>query len=359
MAAGGTGGHLLPGVALGHVLRARGHDVHFVIKSDEQSALLLRESSFASSAYYFEGAPRRLSWKWATYPFVAAAALASARRVLRREQPNVVVGMGGYVSVPLGFWAVSTGTPLVLHEQNARAGLANRLLAPWAVSVGTSFEKTERLDRAHTVWTGLPLRADVVPRDPREARRTLGLKEEAYTVLVFGGSQGARSLNRKVWEALPMMTAAGAPGQFIHLTGAADEAAGRSVYAQDGRPHFVRGFSPDIATAYAAADVVVARAGANTVMELFRLGKPALLVPYPFAADDHQTANARFLEEQGQARVVQEKDLTPAALAEFLVQCAEKRPRPWGGASDKDRAGATGKAAAERLADVVESAGEA
>jgi UDP-N-acetylglucosamine--N-acetylmuramyl-(pentapeptide) pyrophosphoryl-undecaprenol N-acetylglucosamine transferase len=238
---------------------------------------------------------------------------------LKREAPDVVLGMGGYVSVPVGLAAVSLGIPVVLHEQNSRAGLANRLLSRWADAVGTSFDETEGLARPDKmIWTGLPLRPDLLPRDPAEARRSLELSPEDMTVLVFGGSQGARALNRLLSLALPILHPFRGRWQFIHLTGEAEFPSVKALYKAMGWKAFVRSYWPDMATLYAAADFVVSRSGANTVMELARMGKRALLVPFPHATDDHQAHNARFLEKVGLGTVVLEKDLNETRFAELL-----------------------------------------
>lgn len=358
LAAGGTGGHLLPGLALGKALRARGHFVHFVVKKDDSSQARLAAEGFPSSALFFEGFPRAFSFGALAYPWTAAAAYRSAARVGRRESPGVVVGMGGYVSVPLGLWAGLHRVPLVLHEQNVRAGLANRFLSRWAAAIGVTFDGTTGLPAERCVKTGLPLRPDLAPLDPRAARRALGLNEADPTILVFGGSQGARALNARWIEALPRLGRPGEIWQFIHLTGAADEPAVRTAYERDGRKAFVRAFHSDMATVYSAADAVVGRAGANTVMEIYRMGKKALLVPFPHATDDHQAANARALARDGAAAVVAEKDLTVDRLAEVVTG--------WPPVADLRRENDRRLAsvppdflrAADRLADAVEAAGK-
>ncbi|MBP9127174.1 MAG: undecaprenyldiphospho-muramoylpentapeptide beta-N-acetylglucosaminyltransferase, partial [Elusimicrobia bacterium] len=305
ISAGGTGGHILPGLAVAKILRERGHRVHFAVKKDEKTPAFLAREKFSSSAFQFEGFPRNLSIRSLTFPVMAAAALACARRILRRETPDVVLGMGGYITVPVGVAAIMRRVPLVVHEQNVRAGLANRLLSRWARAAAVSFEETVGLSSRvnRTVVTGLPLRPDVVPQDPAQSRLRLGLDPQAPTLLIFGGSQGARSLNARVWAALPKWAAQKPRWQYIHLTGPADEPEGRTVYQKFGLRAHVTAYLADMAAAYSAADAVVARGGANTVMELRRMGRTALLIPYPHATDNHQTDNARYLERLGLARV--------------------------------------------------------
>jgi len=357
IAAGGTGGHLLPGVAAAKALRARGHVVHFLVKQDGRSPEFLAREGFPSTAFHFEGLPRRWRVSLFTYPFKLFLAYRAARRTVRRESPDVFLGMGGYVSVPGGLAARAAGVPIVLHEQNTRAGLANRLLSRWARVVATSFERTEGLSPrvGRRAWTGLPLRPDLTPLDPATARRDLGLDPAAPTLLVFGGSQGARALNRWAVDALSAWSSA-APWQVIHLTGPVDEETVRAAHARAGRRAFVKAFWPNMAAAYSAADAVVARAGANTVMELWRVGRPALLVPFPSATDDHQTANAEFLAERGHARVARESDLGPKTLSDFLSGLPPVEELRRENAARLAAAPALLTTAAERLAEVVEDA---
>lgn len=357
IAAGGTGGHLLPGLAAAKALRARGHTVHFLVKQDGRSPAFLARAGFPSTAFHLEGLPRGIRLSLLTYPFKLFLAFRAARRTMRRETPAVFLGMGGYVSVPGGLAARVAGVPIVLHEQNTRAGLANRLLSRWARVVATSFERTEGLSSrvGRRAWTGLPLRPDLTPRDPAAARRDLGLDPAAPTLLVFGGSQGARALNRwtvSALNALPSIVS----WQVIHLTGPADEETVRTAHARAGRRAFVKDFWSDMAVAYSAADAVVARAGANTVMELWRVGRPALLVPFPAATDDHQTANAQFLAERGHARVVAERDLRPETLADFLSGLPPVDELRRENAARLAAAPPLLTTAADRLAEVVESA---
>jgi UDP-N-acetylglucosamine--N-acetylmuramyl-(pentapeptide) pyrophosphoryl-undecaprenol N-acetylglucosamine transferase len=356
IAAGGTGGHLLPGVAAGRELRARGHQVHFIVRADGATPSFLAKEGFASSAFAYAGFPRRLSWRLLTFPALSLTAYLNARRILRREEPDAVLGMGGYMSLPVGLAAVRLNIPLVIHEQNSLAGLANRVLASRARAVAISFPDTRGLPRgARLIPTGLPLRPDLEPKDPAQARRSLGLDAQAFTVLVFGGSQGARALNRLVASALSRLAKQG-EWQFIHLTGPADHPSMEAAYRDAGYRAFVKPYWNDMATLYSAADFVISRSGANTVMELARMGRPALLIPFPHATGNHQEINARFLERAGGAQVALERDLTLESLLDRLRSIppadAFRAENP---AKPRALAGLTDGAA--RLADVVEEAG--
>jgi UDP-N-acetylglucosamine--N-acetylmuramyl-(pentapeptide) pyrophosphoryl-undecaprenol N-acetylglucosamine transferase len=355
--AGGTGGHLLPGLAVAKELRTRGHQVHFVVRTDLTSQTLLAKEGFASSSFMFAGFPRCLSWRMVTFPFLFLTAYFCARRILRRERPDIVLGMGGYVSVPVGLAAVSRGIPLVLHEQNSCAGLANRLLSRWARAVATSFETTENLSvrLGFVRVTGLPLRPGLVPKDFGESRRSLGLERSRFTLFIFGGSQGAKTLNRLVHESLPFLSEFRDQWQWIHLTGKADEQFMNDNYQRLGWTAFVRSYWRDMATLYSAADLVVSRAGANTVMELLAMGKRALLVPYPMATDNHQEKNARFSEKRGLAEVILERELTGEKLAALLKkQSNSTSPSPMERKFPLEKEGNNVYGAAGRVVDLLE-----
>jgi UDP-N-acetylglucosamine--N-acetylmuramyl-(pentapeptide) pyrophosphoryl-undecaprenol N-acetylglucosamine transferase len=321
LAAGGTGGHVLPGLAVARALRERGHRVHFVLPTHPETRDAVVREGFPSSAFRFAGFPRRWDKKAMAFPFLLAAGLLSARRVLKREKPDGVLGMGGYITVPIGLMALRGKIPVVLHEQNSRAGLANRLLGRWAAAAAVSFENTEGLPSGR--WTGFPLREGLRPRDGDAARREWGLDPDRLTVLVFGGSQGAAELNRRVSRALGGLSSLRDRAQVIHLTGLRDEDATAEAYRRAGWRSVVKAYWSDMGSAYSAADFVIARAGAGTVMELRRMGPRALLVPYPFATDDHQYHNALYLKSQGQAEVLREEDLPMETLADILSRLPE------------------------------------
>jgi UDP-N-acetylglucosamine--N-acetylmuramyl-(pentapeptide) pyrophosphoryl-undecaprenol N-acetylglucosamine transferase len=335
--------------------------LHLIVNTDPKARDWAARAGFSSTSFAFAGAPRRLSLSLPGYPFLLAAALANARRAVRRFRPDVVAGFGGYISVPAGLAAAARGLPLVLHEQNAVAGLANRLLSRRAVRVATSFPRTGRLSLppGRTVCTGLPLRPGLRPLDPADCRSQLGLDPAGFTVLVFGGSQGARALNELFLALLPRLKSERPAWQYIHLAGAAMAPAAARAYADLRLRSFVKDFWEDMPTLYGAADFVIARAGAGTVMELDALGKRALLVPYPQATDDHQAENARYLADRGGALMIRERDMSQERLWAVLKDLPdsaairreeeERRPVP-----EPD-----GLTPAERLALLIEQAGGA
>lgn len=325
MAAGGTAGHIFPGLAVARSLRDRfDAEVVFVGRAGSQEARLVPEEGFPLVAVESRPFVRRLSPDALAAPVTALRAARRCRGLLR--DADVAVGMGGYASVPVSLAALRTRRPLVLHEQNAVPGLANRMAARWARAVALTFgEAGRRLPRrARAVVTGNPVREGIlrVPRD-RDAlaaagRRDLGLEEGRRTVVLFGGSQGALHLNRVAVDAVRLL--AGRDDlQVLLITGPAHHAEViRMLPATDGLLVVAFPFVERMEHAYAAADLVVARAGASTVAELTVCGLPALLVPYPYATGRHQEANARALERAGGASVLLDDQIDGRGLAERI-----------------------------------------
>jgi UDP-N-acetylglucosamine--N-acetylmuramyl-(pentapeptide) pyrophosphoryl-undecaprenol N-acetylglucosamine transferase len=322
---GGTAGHIFPALATAERLRDR-HDaeVVFVGREAGQEARLVPGAGFSLR---FVGAlpfVRALSPAMVRAPFAALRAARQARVILRGA--DVALGMGGYVSVPVALAARRERVPLVVHEQNAVPGLANRLAARWARVVALSFDEAAvRLPRrSATVVTGNPVRDRIVEvRERRaelraEAGEAFGLDRDRRTVGIFGGSQGALRLNGAAVGAFRLL--AGRDDiQVLLVTGRAHEEAVRSRVPQsiDLRVR-VHGFVERMELLYAAADLVVGRAGATTVAEVAACGLPAILVPYPHATGGHQEANARALERAGGATIIGDADLSPPVLAERI-----------------------------------------
>ena len=325
VAAGGTAGHIFPGLALARRLRDRhAADVLFVGRAEGQEARLVPEAGFAMAAVESRPFVRKLSPAALAGPLAALRAARRCRAILR--EADVAVGMGGYTSVPVSLAARRERVPLVLHEQNAVPGLANRVAARWARAVGLSFaEAASRFPRrARVVVTGNPVRERIlrVPDEREalaaEARRELGLKDGPRTVAIFGGSQGALHLNRAAVEAARLL--AGRDDlQLLLITGPAHLDEGeRRIPAGDRPAVRARPFVDRMELTYAVADLAVCRAGAGTIAELTVCGVPSLLVPYPYATGGHQQANARALERAGGAEVVLDDRLNGPVLAERI-----------------------------------------
>ncbi len=309
--AGGTGGHIFPGLALAEALRAEGWRVHWLGAPGGMEARWVPPRGFAFEPVAFGGVRGKGLLTLALLPLRLLRAFWQAWRVVRRVRPDVVVGLGGYITFPGGLMAVLAGRPLVLHEQNSVAGLANRVLAQVADRVFCAFPKV--LPRGE--WIGNPLRPDFL-RQPAPAQR-FAARQGPLRLLVVGGSLGAQALNETVPQALARLPSGQRP-LVRHQSGERHLQALRAAYAQAGVEAECVAFIDDTATAFAEADVIIARAGASTVTEIAAVGAAALFVPFPHAVDDHQTTNARFLVDQGAAWLRPQAELTPEWLADWL-----------------------------------------
>ncbi|HEY0856598.1 MAG TPA: undecaprenyldiphospho-muramoylpentapeptide beta-N-acetylglucosaminyltransferase, partial [Albitalea sp.] len=316
--AGGTGGHIFPGIAVAEVLRARGWRIVWMGNPDGMEARIVPERGYETAWVRFTALRGKGIVRKLLLPLNLLRGFWQALRELGRIRPNVVLGMGGYVTFPGGMMAALTGRPLVLHEQNSVAGLANRVLAGVADRVLSGFPKV--LKKA--AWVGNPVRADIAAV-AAPAERFAG-RSGALRVLVVGGSLGAAVLNETVPQALARMKPAERP-LVTHQAGAKQIDALRSAYAAAGVEGELLPFIDDMATKYAEADLVICRAGALTVAELAAAGAASLLVPFPHAVDDHQTGNARFLADQGAAYLLPQTELNAERLAGILASLDRTR----------------------------------
>ncbi len=314
IAGGGTGGHVYPGLAVAEALAALAPGTEIVFAGGDG----LERQVVPRAGWAF----RRVHCRpWARsglrkVPGAAATAVGVAQSVawLARWRPRVVLATGGYAAIPVGLAAVLLGIPLVVQEQNVVPGAANRLLARWARAVSVPHPRAAASLGPRTVVTGVPVRAAALDGDRERGRRTFGLQEGRTTVLVLGGSQGARSLNA---AALGMAThLAGRPVQVLHQTGTAhhDWVRRQREELDSSLPYVCVPYIEHVADAYACSDLVVCRAGASTLAEVTAHGLPVVAVPYPYAASGHQDANARVLEEAGAAVVIADRDLSPQRL---------------------------------------------
>jgi UDP-N-acetylglucosamine--N-acetylmuramyl-(pentapeptide) pyrophosphoryl-undecaprenol N-acetylglucosamine transferase len=309
--AGGTGGHIFPGLAVAEALREAGWRVHWLGAPDSMESQLVPPRGFAFEAVAFGGVRGKGLTTLAFLPLKLLRAFWQSLQVVRRVKPDVVLGLGGYITFPGGMMASLWSKPLVLHEQNSVAGLANKVLAQLADRVFTAFPGVFKTGQ----WVGNPLRR-AFTEQATPAERFAG-RSGPLRVLVVGGSLGAKALNDIVPQALALMPEATRP-QVIHQSGAKQIEALRANYANAGVQAELTPFIDDTATAFAQADLVICRAGASTVTELAAVGVAALFVPFPFAVDDHQTTNAQFLVAHGGGWLVPQAELTAQSLAERL-----------------------------------------
>ena len=309
--AGGTGGHIFPALAVADALQAQGWRIVWLGNPAGMEGKIVADKGYPLAAMEFKSLRGKGLMRKLQLPLGLLASCMRARQILREVKPDVVLGMGGYISFPGGLMARMMGIPLVIHEQNAVAGMANRWLAKIASRVLTGFPQT----LANGAWVGNPIRTDIAQL-PAPAERYAG-RTGPLRLLVIGGSLGAQVLNEIVPLGLALIPMAERP----------------TVVHQSGKEHFYQlttnyqdaaviarceAFIEDMSEQYAWADIVICRAGASTIAELTAAGLPALLIPYPSAVDDHQTVNARFLSEAGAAFLMAQATLTPATIAPIV-----------------------------------------
>lgn len=346
--AGGTGGHVMPGLAVAAEMRARDWRVVWLGNPSGMEAALVPRHGIAMQWVRMGGVRGKGLGTRLLLPLTLLRAFWQSLRALRATRPAVVLGMGGYVSFPGGMMAALLNRPLVVHEQNSVAGLTNRLLARLADRVLEAFPGT--LPGAQC--TGNPLRAGMLRDDAPQAR--YGARSGALRLLVVGGSLGAQALNEVVPQALGLLAPPLRP-EVVHQSGRGRRDELQARYRELGVQATVLEFIDDMADAYARADLLVCRAGAMTVAEIAAVGVASVLVPFPHAVDDHQTGNARFLSEQGAALLLPQAELTAGRLAKLLAGL--ERPAL---AEMAARARALARPdAASRVADVCEEAARA
>lgn len=320
VACGGTGGHVFPGLATARELLSRGHEVTLWLTGRDTEQPAMKDWDGPVVLIPARGFPSGISFEAVLTTGKLALAVWQCRRIMRLDLPDVLLAMGAYASVgPCGA-ARLLGVPVVLHEANVVPGRAVRLFARSAAAVAVGFEETRyHLPKANLVVVGVPLR-DELTQAARLLAPRASAGPEPFRILVVGGSMGAHRLNEVAPLALARLKREGLEFAATHLTGRDDEAAVRAAYGETGVSAEVIAFTKYMAPLYHGADLAICRAGASTCAELAFFGVPALFVPYPHAAKDHQTANAHALEKRGTADMVAEADLTPEWLAAYLAQ---------------------------------------
>lgn len=308
--AGGTGGHVMPGIAVAELLKARGWRIAWMGNADGMEARLIEGRGYQPAWIRFGGVRGKGLLQTLLLPLRILRGFFQAWQQLSAIRPDVVLGMGGYASFPGGMMAALRGIPFVVHEQNAIAGLANRVLAGVADRVLTGFPDVLR----KAAWVGNPVRAEIAAL-PEPASRYASRNGPLH-LLVIGGSLGAAAINDALPGALAQMPAEQRP-QVLHQAGTRHLDALRARYAEQGVDALCVAFIDDMAEAYAWADLVLCRAGALTVAELAAAGVPSILVPFPHAVDDHQTANARFLTTAGAAMLLPQAEMTSQRLVDI------------------------------------------
>jgi len=328
IAAGGTGGHIFPALAIARALQRKGQgiQVEFVGTGERMEAEWFKAAGYPLHEVKIRGLKgKRLA------PLIGSLAMLpqafwQSWNILSKVRPDVAVGVGGYASGPVLLLSALRGIPTLIHEQNAFPGLTNRLLAPFVSQIAYSFPESERyfLARGKKVaFTGNPIRREVLDGKRDEAAARFDLDPGRFTLLSFGGSQGSSKINRSLLEALPHLLSLQVQLQFLHASGEKDLVAMRESFMRSGFTARIYPFIQHMDSAYAIANLVVSRAGASTIAELAALGKPSLLVPYPYAANDHQRRNAEALARLGGARIILDQDLDGLSLAKGIREILE------------------------------------
>ncbi len=363
IACGGTGGHLFPGLAVAEALLARHHEVRLLVSEKAVDQTALRALAVTGGSALSVRSLPAVGYTGARQAFSFGACLARATRVCatlcHEFAPDAVLGMGGFTSAPAVLAASWKRAPSLIHESNAIPGKANRWAGLLAghIAVGLA-DCAHFFGRKPVTVTGTPVRAALRRGKIADARQQLGLDPARLTVLIVGGSQGARAINEALACALPWLDGWTDRAQFVHLSGPHDEEFVREAYAANGFTATVMSFCNQMELAYSAADIVVGRAGAGTLTEIAAFGLPAILIPYPFAAADHQAHNARVFERAGAARLIRQAKLgghhaekgerLGEAIATLLADDAQRRRM-----SDAARTLAV-LDAEERIADLIE-----
>ncbi len=309
--AGGTGGHIYPGLAVADALRAQGWNVVWLGAPNSMEAELVPKHGYPVAWVNFTGVRGKGLLRLLTLPFTLLRALGQSAVAIFSYRPDVVLGMGGYITMPGGLMAAMLRRPLVIHEQNSIAGMSNKVLAQLAARVLSGFPGV--LKRAE--WCGNPVRADIAALPEPKVR--YAERSGKLNVLVVGGSLGAQALNEAMPQALALMSEQERP-KVLHQTGKKNLEAVRQLYERAGVKADILPFLEDMAHQYAQADVLICRAGALTIAELAAAGVASVLIPLPIAVDDHQTHNARFLSEQGAAVLLPQSELSAEKLAQLL-----------------------------------------
>lgn len=337
MTGGGTAGHIYPAIALANKLKSDGHELLFIGTKEGLESELVSKAGFDFLAVEAKGFDRARPWTLVSSGLAMLHSSTKAKKILRDFKAEVVIAFGAYVSIPVSLAARRLGLPLVLHEQNSVPGLANKMLAPQAELIMLSYRSAQsyfkRVDASKFSLTGNPVRAEVLSVNRDDSRLALGLKDEDKLLVVFGGSRGARKLNLEfIKRAKNILDSSEL--KVVHVCG--DKLFNESVEAlkkreidfeqsaefdfSQGSRYFLKSYLNNLYEILSAADFVICRSGATTLAEVSALGLPALLVPYPFATDDHQTKNAAHFVEAGAALLIADADLENDAFDRAIAE---------------------------------------
>ena len=318
---GGTAGHVTPNLALIPRLLADGWEIHYLGAADSAEESLISQIPEVTFHAISVGKLRRyFDPKNFTDPFRVVKGIGQSKSIIKKLRPNVVFSKGGFVSVPVVYGARMNGVPIVTHESDMTPGLANKLCLPFSSAQCCTFPEAVKYARGKGVHTGTPIRPEILNGDKREGRRRFGFNDNRPVLMVVGGSSGAQAINQVVWQSLPRLTE---NFQVLHLCGKGNLT---SVY--EGTANYCQReyLNEEMADAYACADILVSRAGANALCEILAVRKPALLIPYPKGASrGDQLLNAESFRARGFSRVLMQEDMTPDTLVTAVEQLYHDR----------------------------------
>jgi UDP-N-acetylglucosamine--N-acetylmuramyl-(pentapeptide) pyrophosphoryl-undecaprenol N-acetylglucosamine transferase len=320
IACGGTGGHLFPGLAVAEILKERGHEVLLIVSEKEIDAIALKaHPEFRAEKLPSVGMPNLLSPAFVRFLRRSWEGYVYCKGTYRKFRPSVILGMGGFTSTAPILAGRRQKLPTLIHESNAIPGRANKLTARFATRVLLGFQACAPFfEGADCVVTGTPVRRHLGAHLERKAALAgFHLESDRRTLLVMGGSQGAAGINQALFKCAPMLK--DKPLQIIHLTGERDDRLAAANYQRENIPHYVAPFHHRMEEAYSATDLVVSRAGAASLSELSQFGLPSILIPYPYATDDHQTSNAKVFVDAGAAEMQPERSVNPEAFSALIA----------------------------------------
>jgi len=327
IAASGTGGHIYPGISVASELKSKGYNPVFFVSGNSASAEIIKNSGFDYKSFAVSGMPRKFSLAFIKFMFMMKISFFKSLVLMIKLKPAFVIGTGGYIAVPAVFAGKMCFKKTFIHEQNTIPGVANRLLNAVADMTFISFKESEKYFKCKKklFYSGYPVRKDITGISKEEACSRLKLDKNIFTVLVFGGSLGAVKLNETAFDAMKVLSEK-EKIQVLHITGDKSFAEIKEKTKDTGF-YKVYGYMHDMGSVYAASDIVICRAGAGTVFELKALNKPAVLVPYPYATDNHQYFNAQEIKKENFIEVMEEKDLTVEKLLQTICKIRKNIPK--------------------------------
>jgi len=322
IAGGGTGGHIYPGLAIAKALERISHDLRvvFVGTAKGLEAKIIPREGYEIQFIRSEGVVRRGLLRGGLALMKIPLSMIDSVRIFRQVRPDIAIGVGGYSSGPVILVAWLMGIPTVIHEQNTLPGLTNRILSRFVDAVAVTYQESMNyFPREKIYLTGNPVREEILQGDRERGYERFSLEKDRFTIFVFGGSRGSSTINRAVVDSLDFLESLRDRIQFLHQTGDRDMRDVKEAYRAKNFRGTIISFTNEMADAYAVADLVISRAGATTLAELTACGKAAILIPYPFAAGDHQELNARKLMDIGAARVIRDRDLDGRTLSGLII----------------------------------------